>query len=184
MEVGSMRKFLKFLKCRDVDLLFFFNQKLQKDFLDPIMIVITQLGSFGFAISIPLILICSSRETTYNLGLNMAIALFCSSVIVFAIKIAIQRPRPYAIFDEIRANLIPKDQNSFPSGHTCAAMTMSVVLAQTIPTVLAPVIITLGILVGISRMYLGVHYPSDVLFGGGIALLTSLKIVPLLMTVF
>jgi undecaprenyl-diphosphatase len=71
------------------------------------------------------------------------------------------------------------DHGSFPSGHTLHAVMAAVVTASLIPAV-APVFLLLAILIGLSRVVLGVHYPSDVLAGaalGGILATTFLAIV-------
>ncbi len=174
-----MSKIINYLKSKDVDLLFFFNQKIQKNFLDTFMKVITQLGSLAFALGFPIILMTTPNQQLKMLGMHLAIGLFISSILVFSIKLMIKRPRPFENFDDIKTLFIPKDKNSFPSGHTSAAITMSMIVSQSISVALSSVVIGLSVLVGISRMYLGVHYPSDVIFGGTVALLTVSVIVPM-----
>ena len=68
------------------------------------------------------------------------------------------------------------DKFSFPSGHAAAAMSVAIVYSFAFPT-LASALIPLAMLVGVSRVCLGVHYPGDVLIGQLIAALTALPIV-------
>lgn len=70
--------------------------------------------------------------------------------------------------------LIP-DRFSFPSGHACAAMALAIGVASAIPALTVPLLIA-ALLVGFSRVMLGVHYPGDVLMGQAIALLSAYPI--------
>ena len=58
------------------------------------------------------------------------------------------------------------DPNSFPSGHTCAAFSAGLVWARTLPKPwMRRTAVIQSVLMGLSRLYVGVHYPSDVLGG-------------------
>jgi undecaprenyl-diphosphatase len=73
-----------------------------------------------------------------------------------------RRPRPFRTHQEITAHILPLDEFSFPSGHTLHAVTFSLIALAYFPW-LAPLLIPFTLLVAISRVVLGLHYPSDVL---------------------
>jgi len=177
--VQSVSKVIEYLKNKDVDLLFFFNHKIQKNALDTFMKLITHLGSLGFAVGFPIVLMLAPNAQARSLGFHLAFSLLISSIVVFSIKLLIRRARPFESFENIKTLFIPKDKNSFPSGHTCAAVTIGMTISQSASSIASTFFIGLSVLVGISRMYLGVHYPSDVVFGGTIALVTVSIIIPI-----
>ena len=65
------------------------------------------------------------------------------------------------------------DAFSFPSGHSCAAMSVALTYAMAFPSLAVP-LLGWAMLVGMSRVMLGVHYPGDVVVGQGIALAVAL----------
>lgn len=73
-----------------------------------------------------------------------------------------RRPRPYAADGRIRAWVAPLDEFSFPSGHTLHAVSFTVVALAYYPQ-LAWLLLPFTAMVGLSRVVLGLHYPSDVL---------------------
>lgn len=73
-----------------------------------------------------------------------------------------RRPRPFAADLRIRAWVAPLDEYSFPSGHTLHAVAFSIVAIAHYP-MLAGLLVPFTLLVGASRVVLGLHYPSDVL---------------------
>lgn len=89
------------------------------------------------------------------------------------LKNRLVRPRPYVSHGEIVCAIAPLDQYSFPSGHTLHA-----VLFTTMFAVYAPFSLWLfapfAILVALSRVVLGLHYPSDVLVGAALGMLLAL----------
>ncbi|MNM51668.1 phosphatidylglycerophosphatase B [compost metagenome] len=81
-----------------------------------------------------------------------------------------RRPRPFAADLRIRAWVAPLDEYSFPSGHTLHAVSFTVVALTYYPW-LAPLLVPFTAGVAMSRVVLGLHYPSDVLAATGIGLL-------------
>ncbi len=103
------------------------------------------------------------------LGERAIITLTACSMVVVVLKRAVRRARPAL---DVRL-LVPPDQFSFPSGHTAAALALAVAWAPLLPPAVYPLIISLAVVVGYARMYLGVHYPLDVLAGASLGLVVG-----------
>jgi undecaprenyl-diphosphatase len=99
-----------------------------------------------------------------------------SHAVVQVVKRFAVRPRPTARLS-LEALVVVPDRFSFPSGHACAAMAVAAAFAYAFPPIAVPVLI-LAMLVGVSRVVLGVHYPGDVAVGQAIALLTAALMMP------
>lgn len=84
-----------------------------------------------------------------------------------------RRPRPFAADLRIRAWVAPLDEYSFPSGHTLHAVSFTVVALAYYPW-LAPLLLPFTAGVAMSRVVLGLHYPSDVLAATGIGLVLGM----------
>ncbi len=104
-------------------------------------------------------------------------ALAVSHFIVQVIKRKVLRVRPSVRINEHTFVVVP-DQFSFPSGHSCAAMSVAFVYAVAYPWLAWPLLL-LSTLVGFSRVRLGVHYPGDVLAGQVIAIGTGVVVMGL-----
>jgi undecaprenyl-diphosphatase len=83
-------------------------------------------------------------------------------------KALADRPRPYEVVVGSVLRQQPAHGTSFPSTHTAVTMAVVIALLPFLPQALAAVAIAYAVLVGWSRVYLGVHYPLDVLGGAGI----------------
>jgi undecaprenyl-diphosphatase len=88
------------------------------------------------------------------------------------------RPRPFQSLHGVEPGVTPLDAFSFPSGHTLHAVAFTLVALDYWPW-LAPLLVPFTVLTAISRVVLGLHYPSDVLAGaliGGLVASASLAI--------
>lgn len=163
-----MSAFIDYVKNQDLRVLYLVNRSMKCRLLDVIMNTVTQLGSLPVAIAVPLVFIISPNPQIKAAGRSIAAVLVLSQIIVQFLKWAVNRPRPCKTLDNLIPCSVCAPGFSFPSGHTSTAFAVAISLGYFFPVTIAP-LISLAILVGISRIYLGVHYPSDVLVGSIIA---------------
>ncbi|MGI6469475.1 MAG: phosphatase PAP2 family protein [Syntrophomonadaceae bacterium] len=164
-----MNSIIGYFRGRELKLLYLINQQYKCRVLDIIMQIITNLGSLPAVIAVPLILLLSDHPDYISLGQDMAVVLIISQMMVHTVKFMVYRERPFKVLEDIIANKPPTSKRSFPSGHTCAAFALALPICQVAPGI-APLALGIAALIGVSRVYLGAHYPSDVLAGAGIAL--------------
>ncbi len=138
--------------------------EMRNDILNAIMIGITSLGNAGiFWIILALVLVCIKK--TRKVGFAMAISLILSLIFTnVLIKNIVDRPRPFE-YDETLKLLISRPiDSSFPSGHSSASVAAAVAIFVNNKKYGIPAII-LALLIAFSRLYLSVHFPTDVLAG-------------------
>lgn len=164
-----MDKLLKYFRRQDLRLLYIFNQSHRNRFLDILMSFVTQLASLPAVVALGLILWFYNDEEYNGIARELLIILITTHVFVQLIKFLTRRPRPFRVEQQIVAKHPPTTKCSFPSGHSCAAFSVALTLGFFFHILAVP-LLSLALLVGVSRIYLGAHYPSDVLGGLAIAL--------------
>ncbi len=160
-----MSEFAYYIKQKDELIFFIFNQKINCAPLNLIMRTLTFLGSTAFSALFCFALVCLNKKLSLDAFYQVTYSVLIGQVFVHTIKRTFGRPRPCrALAGAIVKKLPPINSYSFPSGHTCAAFCMAFALSN-IFAPLSFVFFTLAALVGISRIYLGMHYPTDVIIG-------------------
>ena len=151
----------------DLPILEWIQANLQSGFMDTAMPIITIFGDggiFWIAWSVLLLLFPKTRKIGLGMGFALILGLLVCNV---TLKPMIARPRPYDFqlseFGKVITLLVDAQHDfSFPSGHTIASFEASVVLLKNSKKMGIPAFI-LAILIAFSRMYLYVHYPTDVI---------------------
>ena len=137
---------------------------LHNGLLDAVLPIISSFGNGGIGwILLSILLLCIPR--CRKAGLTMALALiFCLLVGNITLKPLIARARPYSYFPEMTLLIPPLDDFSFPSGHTFASFAAATALFLHHRKAGAAAYI-LAVTIAFSRLYLYVHFPTDVLAG-------------------
>lgn len=139
---------------------------------DVLMRAITRLGDPPLVIALTLALALGALPSLRGAGIVAAVALATSHLAVQILKRRVVRARP-----ELPVGLSflidPEDRFSFPSGHAAAGLSVGLPLALALHGALGAVALVVGLLVGVSRCYLGVHYPGDVVVGWALAALAT-----------
>lgn len=140
-------------------------QTLHTPFLDKIMVFITRLGDAGIIwimLSIVLLLIPKTRKS----GAVMVVALVVDVLLCnIVLKNLVARTRPYDVNTGVHLLVAKLHDYSFPSGHTVASFASVTALYLAGEKKLWKFALVLACLIAISRLYLYVHYPTDVLGG-------------------
>lgn len=160
----------------EIGILDFLRENLSSKLLDFLMPIITSLGNGGiFWIALAVFFLLFKK--TRKMGITMGVALIIGFVVCnLVLKNVVGRIRPYDFNEGIALLIKSPSDFSFPSGHTTASFegAVSILLYNKKLGIVAVIIATL---IAFSRLYLYVHYPTDVLFGAllgtGIAFLSS-----------
>lgn len=149
----------------DGRILLLIQENLRHPALDPWVLRLTSLNDHGMiAIAACLILLLLPRVR--RTGAVAALSLMANTLIVnVVLKPLIGRLRPYEVVEGLRLLGMPQNDFSFPSGHSAAGFAVAVVMLKLLPKKYGVPAVVLASLIALSRLYIGVHYPTDVLAG-------------------
>lgn len=149
----------------DAEILLWIQDYLRSDILTPVMKFITHLGDGG-RIWIFLAFLCLFFLKTRKAGVFVLFSLLSSLVINnMFLKHFVGRIRPYEAVEGLHRMIGPQGDFSFPSGHAGSSFAAAVVILLMCPNKMGIPAMALAALIGFSRLYVGVHYPSDVIAG-------------------
>lgn len=141
--------------------------------LDRVMRAVTVLGGPLVTVAVGLLLLSGWTSVPPMTAMEVAVTLAVSHALVQVAKRIFSRPRPELPVGMTSLVDAP-DRFSFPSGHAAASLSVILPLLVVVSVPVAVGLGLLGLLVGLSRCYLGVHYPGDVLMGWFLAGVTAL----------
>ncbi len=167
-----MSRVMLWLAEHENKVFFVLNRKWNHVMLDFILTRITHLGGARATISLAILTYVLASQPWKFVGLQCMIALALSHLPVAVIKKKYPRKRPYLVLPASIICKNPLTDHSFPSGHTTAIFSILIPLVLAIP-LLGLLLIPLGLIVGLSRIYLGLHYPSDCIAGCFIGTVTA-----------
>ena len=160
---------IDFLSNLDGDILLWIQEIIRNPILTPFFKFITHLGDSGaiwIVISIALLI----PKKTRKVGILCITALLGSAIVNnLILKNLVARVRPYEVVNGLNLLIEKQKDLSFPSGHTGASFAVAVIIFQctkcTGKKKYGVLALVLAFLIAFSRLYVGVHYPTDVLAG-------------------
>ena len=167
-----MTSILSIIHKYDLAILYFINNHCRCPILDKAMPMITSLGNKAF-IWIVIAIILMFNKKYRNAGIMVICAMLLGSLLGDCIiKNAIHRARPYEHLSTIKLLIAKQLTYSFPSGHTVYSFAAFGILMKKLPKYRFYAL-AMALIIAFSRMYLFVHYPTDILGGIIVGLLSA-----------
>lgn len=156
---------MNFLLHLDGNILLYIQEYIRHDWMNPFWEFITSLGNAGwFWLALSLVLLIPKR--TRGMGAAALLAIIIGALITnVVLKNLVARTRPYEVVDGLKILIKRPHDYSFPSGHACASFAAAAVYYRMAPKRWGISVVILASLIAFSRLYVGVHYPTDVLAG-------------------
>ncbi|MDR1588669.1 MAG: phosphatase PAP2 family protein [Oscillospiraceae bacterium] len=160
-----MTEFFAELLRLDGGIVLFVQEHVRTGALDGVMAALSLIGNAGVAWLL-LGAALTAREKYRRRGLALFACLtVCFIINNLIIKNAVARPRPFEVVEGLRILISAPGDYSFPSGHAASGFAAAYSISRTLSRRAAICAFVLASLIALSRVYVGVHYPSDVVAG-------------------
>jgi len=138
--------------------------------VDELMLPVTYCGNSLILVLASLTLLFYGRKKDFAAAI---VSILLSGIMISLVKLVFPAARPYTLVEGVNILGPVLRSYSFPSGHTAAIFSLYALAGSVKYRKIFPLFVTVAIMVGISRIYVGVHFPSDVLFGAGLGCVTG-----------
>lgn len=166
---------LELIQRLDEQALRWIAETLRTPVMDKVFSLYTFLGNGGWAFILLGFVLLFFRKTQKAGAASLTAMLLGLLVTNLTLKPLVSRLRPWVVMENFTTLVTSSDLNSFPSGHTCAAFAFGVALCAVLPQKWAKAAALIAAaLMGFSRLYVGVHFPSDVIVGALVGTLCGL----------
>ncbi len=181
-----MSSFLSGILYQNDILFYFINRGLENSFFNFLMPAITDFGSYIAMGIICVLLYIFGGENTRKVALLGLAALLVANVAVYFLKFIVAEPRPFLVLPNVDLIVSETEIYSFPSGHSTSSFAVMMVIGLKYRLYikgktyrLIYPLLTFASLIAFSRIYIGVHYPLDVLFGAILGILSAILVIKL-----
>lgn len=164
---------MNIIQNADISILLYIQEHIRKEWMNGFWRAITFLGDGGWFwifLAVVLLIMKKTRKAGAAAGIALVIGALITNV---CLKNMVARVRPYDTYSALIPIVTKPIDWSFPSGHTCASFASAFVYFRLLPKKYGIPALVLACMIAFSRLYLGVHYPTDVLAGFLIGLLAS-----------
>lgn len=175
-----MDSLISWILYQNTVLFYFINNSLNNPFFNFLMPAITNFGSFiAMGILCVLMYIFGGKNTRKVALIGLA-ALLLANVAVYLLKNIVAEPRPFLVLPNVIQLVSESENYGFPSGHSASSFAVMMVIGLKYRLqikgktyrLLYP-LLAFASLIAFSRVYIGVHYPLDVLFGAIVGILSA-----------
>lgn len=165
------------IQAIDENILLWVQENIRSDKVTPLIQTLTHLGDFGLLwIGFSLILMFN-KDTRKAGKLSLISICLCFLLNNLILKNLIERDRPYEVLNELKILIERQPDSSFPSGHAANSLASAIVFFQMFKGKKSKfTVLMAGIVIALTRVYVGVHYLSDVLVGISVGILSGLSV--------
>lgn len=156
---------LEFLQNMDAQILLLIQEHVRQPWMDGFWKTITHLGDGGLFWIVTAVFLFLWKNTRKAGTAALLALVFGGGITNVMLKNMVARTRPYEIVEGLNRIIARQSDFSFPSGHTCASFAAAFAFYRILPRKWGIASLVLASLIALSRLYVGVHYPSDILGG-------------------
>ena len=179
-----MSSLISWILYQNTLLFYFINNGLNNPFFDFLMPAITNFGSFIAMGIICILMYIFGGENTRKIALIGLAALLLANVAVYLLKSIVAEPRPFLVLPNVIQLVSESENYGFPSGHAASSFAVMMVIGLKYRLnirgktyrLLYP-LLAFASLIAFSRVYIGVHYPLDVIFGAIVGILSAVLMI-------